>query len=94
MTDKTKEIRIDFPRELLGGVYSNNAAVAFTREEFILDFLMVAPPSGAVTARVILNPGHVKRIVKTLQENIGRYEEKFGPIQAFEAPPPGKVTIQ
>jgi hypothetical protein len=36
--EKPKEIRIDFPKELIGGAYSNNMAVTHTREEFIMDF--------------------------------------------------------
>ena len=61
--EKSVEIQISFPEHLRGGVYSNNMIVAHTKEEFFLDFLMVAPPSGTVTARVILSPGHVKRVV-------------------------------
>jgi hypothetical protein len=87
------EGRIDFPKELLGGVYSNNMVVAHTKEEFIMDFLMLAPPSGTVAARVIVSPGHMKRIVKALSENLGKYEEQFGRIEAFE-PPQAEPTIQ
>lgn len=93
MQEKPKEIRIDFPKELIGGAYSNNMAVTHTREEFIMDFLMIAPPSGAVTGRIIVSPGHVKRIVKALQENIARYEKEFGAIESVEEPM-GGVTIQ
>jgi hypothetical protein len=67
--------------------------VAHTREEFIIDFLMVAPPSGTVTARIIISPGHIKRIVTALQENVSKYEQKFGGIQTTDAPR-GKVTLQ
>ena len=50
-----KEIKINFPQELQGGVYSNNMVVSHTKEEFILDFIMVAPPAGTVTSRVIVS---------------------------------------
>jgi hypothetical protein len=93
MQDKPKEIRVDFPKELLGGVYSNNMAVSHTGEEFIMDFIMLAPPSGAVNARIIVSPGHMKRIIKALQDNISKYEQKFGNIQAAEKPE-GKITLQ
>ena len=93
MQNKPNEIRVDFPKELIGGVYSNNMAVSHTKEEFIMDFLMIAPPSGAVTARVIVSPGHIKRIAKALGDNIARYEKKFGTIQTAEAPM-GNVTLQ
>ena len=84
---------MDFPKELIGGVYSNNMAVSHTREEFIMDFLMIAPPSGAVNARVIVSPSHIKRIIKALDENMTRYEEKFGTVQTA-APPMENVNLQ
>ena len=93
MQNKAKEIRVDFPKELIGGVYSNNMLVSHAREEFIMDFLMVAPPSGTVKARIVVSPGHMKRIVKALQDNISKYEQKFGSIQLAEAPL-GNVTVQ
>ena len=55
-----------------------------------MDFLMVAPPTGAVTTRVIVSPGHVKRIVSALQENITKYEKMFGEIPLAEE---SKATI-
>ncbi len=81
-----KEIKINFPQELQGGVYSNNMVVSHTKEEFILDFIMVAPPAGAVTARVIVSPGHMKRILAALSDNILKYEKTFGTIQIAEEP--------
>jgi hypothetical protein len=81
-----KEIKINFPQELQGGVYSNNMVVSHTKEEFILDFIMVAPPAGAVTARVIVSPGHMKRILAALGDNISKYEKTFGTIQIAEEP--------
>ena len=91
-SEKPVEIQVAFPEHLRGGVYSNNMIVAHTKEEFFLDFLMVAPPTGTVTARVILSPGHVKRVVGALQENLAKYEASFGPIRAAE-PPQGKIGI-
>jgi hypothetical protein len=85
-----QEVKINFPPELQGGVYSNNMVVSHTKEEFILDFLMVAPPAGAVTARVVVSPGHMKRILAALQDNISKYERNFGTIQIAEEPK-GKI---
>lgn len=85
-----KEIKVNFPPHLQGGVYSNNMVVTHTKEEFILDFLMVVPPTGSVTARVIVSPGHMKRILEALKDNVSRYERSFGAIQVAEAPK-GKI---
>ena len=85
-----QEVKINFPPELQGGVYSNNMVVSHTKEEFILDFLMVAPPAGTVTARVIVSPGHMKRVLEALRDNISKYENLFGTIQIAEEPK-GKI---
>jgi hypothetical protein len=87
---KPMEIQVTFPEQLKGGVYSNNMVVTHTREEFILDFLMVSPPAGTVTARVILSPGHARRVVAALAENVRKYEAVFGAIPATEESP-GKI---
>jgi hypothetical protein len=67
--------------------------VTHTKEEFVMDFLMIMPPSGAVTSRVIVSPSHMKRIVQALQENIQRYEDEFGIIQMSEVSM-GDITLQ
>jgi hypothetical protein len=51
---------------------------------------MIAPPAGAVTARVILSPGHAKRVVAALSENIRKYEGTYGTILTAEEPE-GKI---
>ncbi len=81
-----KKIPIEFPAHLKGGVYANNMLVLHTREEFILDFLMVGPNAGAVTARIIMSPGHTKRMIAALQENMRRYEQQHGSLTAAEEP--------
>jgi hypothetical protein len=82
MTEKTTkhQVKIAFPEAMRGGAYSNNMFVTHTREEFILDFMMVTPPIGSVTARVVTSPGHMKRMVSALKENLDKYEAKFGKI--------------
>ena len=92
MTDvpRPKEIKISFPQEVQGGVYANNMVVSHTKEEFILDFIMVAPPAGTVMARVIVSPGHMKRVLEALRDNVAKYEKSFGTIQIAEEPE-GKI---
>jgi hypothetical protein len=58
--------------------------VSHTKEEFIMDFMMVAPPVGTVMSRVIISLGHVKRMISALQDNVQKYEARFGTIQAAE----------
>ena len=86
MANEKQEIKVNFPEKLQGGVYANNMIVTHTREEFVMDYLMVVPPAGAVTARIIVSPGHMKRIVAALNENMQKYEQKFGTIVIAEEP--------
>jgi hypothetical protein len=86
-----KGVPVNFPDSLKGGVYSNVMMVTHTKEEFVLDFIMVVPPAGSVTARVVTSPGHLKRMISALAENLAKYESKFGKLTAAEEPP--KPTI-
>ena len=84
-----KEMKVAFPENLRGGVYANNMVVTHTKEEFILDFMMITPPVGSVTARVVISPGHMKRMVSALKLNLDKYESKFGKLtEAAESPKP------
>jgi hypothetical protein len=84
--EEQKQIKIKARDEELKGNYSNLIQVLHTKEEFILDFFLVSLPEGILTSRVIMSPGHLKRLIKALQENLGKYEEKFGKIEEAEAP--------
>ena len=86
MPNGKKEIKVSFPENLRSGVYANNMMVTHTKEEFIMDFIMLAPPAGTLTSRIVVSPGHIKRIVTALEDNIKKYEEKFGQIQKAEEP--------
>ena len=86
-----KEIKVTFPESLRGGAYANSMFVNHTREEFILDFMIMTPPVGSVTARVITSPAHMKRMVAALTDNLKKYEAKFGKIA--EAPEPPRPSL-
>jgi hypothetical protein len=85
---------VNFPDYLKGGVYSNKVVVTHTKEQFIIDFMMITSPAGAVTSRVILNPGHMKRIVQELHDDVVKYQEKFGKIAAVEDPARDKIDLE
>lgn len=83
-----QQINIKIEDAILKGAYANAMAVSHSKEEFVLDFLNIYPwqKAGIVTARVITSPGHAKRILSALQENIKKYEEKFGKIEIAKEP--------
>ena len=83
-----KQIQIKISDEVLKGVYANAMQVAHSKEEFILDFMNLTPHMGAgiVTGRVIMSPGHLKRVIAALQDNLKKYESQFGRIEQADAP--------
>ena len=83
---KTTEIKIKVPDNLMGGVYANNVIISHTKEEFIITFMMVTPPQGIVTSRVVMSPSHTKRLVNALQENVRRYETNIAKIEPASEP--------
>ena len=87
---KTMEIKIKIPESLVGGVYANNVIISHTKEEFILTFVMVTPPQGIVTSRVVMSPSHAKRFMNALQENIKKYELNINKIEPATEPK-GKI---
>ena len=83
-----RQIQIKAQDEDLKGKYSNLMQITHTQEEFVLDFFMVIPPQGTLASRVVLSPGHLKRMLAALQDNVEKYETKFGKIQQAESPEP------
>ena len=83
-----KQMQIKISDEVLKGIYANAMQVAHSKEEFILDFLNLSPHMGAgvVSSRVIMSPGHLKRVIAALTDNLKRYEDKFGKIEEAESP--------
>jgi len=81
-----KKIEIKVRGEDLKGNYSNLMQIVHTKDEFILDFFLISAPQGILNSRVIMSPGHLKRMANALQENVKKYEEKFGEIKMTELP--------
>jgi len=90
--NKQQEVKINMSQDIQRGVYANQMAVAHTQEEFVLDFILATPPAGVVNARVLVSPGHAKRIAAALMENVAKYEATFGEIAAPKAIVPPQVT--
>jgi hypothetical protein len=91
MSKQQRGLPIKMPESVLPGVYSNQMVVSHTREEFLMDFMNLFPPEGIVNARVIVSPGHLKRMIRALQDNLSKYETKFG--QVIEAAPPQEEPV-
>ncbi|MCL1615318.1 DUF3467 domain-containing protein [Bacteroides sp. ET71] len=80
------QLQIELKEEIGLGTYANLAVITHSSSEFILDFVRVLPgmPKASVQSRIILAPEHAKRLLRALEENIGKYERSFGPISMPE----------
>ena len=84
------KIEIHLDPEILKGLFANVTNIGHSKEEFILDYLFIQQhpaPFGKLVSRVVVTPGHAKRLLQALQENVRRYEEQFGPIDMGMVPP-------
>lgn len=81
-----KQVQVRAKDEDVKGVYSNVMQVTHTQEEFVLDFLNVFGQNGVLATRVIVSPGHFKRMLSALGDNLKKYEEKFGQITPAQLP--------
>jgi hypothetical protein len=98
MNDNELKVEIKFDDETAQGVFSNFANITHSPEEFIIDYLFInpAPPAGfgKLMSRIIMTPGHMKRLAHAMNENIARFEERFGEIQVQDNQPHGSVPVQ
>lgn len=84
--NNAQKINIKATDEKLKGEYSNMMQIMHTKEEFVMDFLNIFPPTGTLNSRIIVSPGHFKRMVKAMNENLKKYETSFGSVSESEAP--------
>ncbi len=75
-----RQIQIITGDEMARGRYSNNMAVSHSPEEFIIEWLLNSPSGTHLVSRVIVSPGHMKRIIDALSDNMRKYESKYGPV--------------
>lgn len=84
-----KQQQIQIKDNFAGGEYANAMQAVHSKEEFILTFLNIVPPAGRVCGKIITSPGHIKRMIKVLDENLKKYEDKFGAVEQAESPKEG-----
>ena len=79
-----QQIQIKADDKKLAGSYANMMQVSHTREEFVLDFVNLLPPSGQLVSRILVSPAHAKRIMAALEDNIKKYEAQFAKIEGAD----------
>lgn len=80
------QLQIELKEDVAQGTYANLAIITHSSSEFVLDFACVLPglPKAGVKSRVIMAPEHAKRLLRALEDNIGKYERSFGTIDTAE----------
>jgi hypothetical protein len=89
---KGPKIQLQMDEQTALGRYSNLVLINHTENEFLLDFAFLQPgnPKAKVVARIISSPKHTKRLLRALQKNIDRFEERFGEVDVGE---PGEDPV-
>ncbi len=80
---KQHQIKIELDDTVGQGEYVNFAVVTHSPAEFVMDYIRVLPgmTKSKVKSRIIMAPMHAKTLMMALQDNIKKYESKFGEIK-------------
>jgi hypothetical protein len=70
--------------EMSRGRFSNTMIISHSPEEFMIDWLLSSPSGTHLVSRIIVSPGHIKRIISALNDNLNKYENKFGKVKEIE----------
>jgi hypothetical protein len=87
---QNQQINIELGEKEAEGIYSNLAIITHSPAEFIIDFTRIVPgvPKAKVHARIITTPQHAKMLMMALNDNIVKYESRFGEIKVENQPNP------
>jgi hypothetical protein len=86
--DPRRTLKLEIDPAVAKGVYANAAIVTHTDDAFFLDLALAYPQQPVrVQTRVITSPQHAKALLRTLAENVSRYEKRFGTIPERPVPP-------
>ena len=87
---KQHQIKIELDDNVGQGEYVNFAIVTHSPAEFVMDYIRVLPgmAKSKVKSRIIMAPMHAKTLMMALQDNIKKYESKFGEIKIAKGTAP------
>ena len=95
-TPPTLQLQIEIDAATANGMFVNMALVNHTETEFTIDLIYAQPqaPKATVRARAITTPKHLKRLLLAIQDNLGKYEARFGKVELGDSPtfPTGGVV--
>ena len=77
-----------------GAEYANAMQVNHNKDEFQMMYINLMGTSGRVTGKVITTPGHYKRMIIAMQDNLKKYEETFGEVKEAAAPESNEIGFK
>jgi hypothetical protein len=88
------QLQIDLDEVTAQGAYVNLTLINHNDSEFVLDFAYIQPgaPRARVRSRIISSPRQTKRLLRALEFNVRRYEERFGKIEEPDPSSPGGLV--
>ncbi len=81
---KPQEIKI--ADNIPGAEYANAMQINHNKDEMQVMFLNIMGISGRVTGKIITSPGHFKRMIAAMTDNLKKYEERFGEVKEAVGP--------
>ncbi len=77
------QIQIEIDEQVAQGLYANLAVVTHTESEIVLDFIFLPPQTNRakVKTRIITSPTHAKKLLLALEDNLKKFEARFGKIE-------------
>lgn len=87
-------VKVKVEDETLKGQYANMVQIAHSKEEFVLDYMVIMGEQGIVVSRLILTPAHFKRMWRAMEDNIQKFEAKHGGIFEPEATEDSDASIK
>ncbi len=81
-------VRFEVEKEAEKARYSDAVRITHTPYTFILEFAQFVPPAQegdapklVIHTRIAMSPQHAKALLKTLEENVRKWESSFGEIK-------------
>ncbi len=78
-----RQVKLELPRDP-SAIYANMVMITHNANEVVFDFIQVLPNDdrARLQKRVIMTPTHSKLFLNALQDNIKKYENKHGNLNA------------
>ncbi len=86
MENQNQQVELKIADNIPGGEYANAMQISHNQDEFHIVFINILSPTGKVASKIITSPGHLKRMIKAMQENLAKYETSFGEIKESSSP--------